>query len=136
MTAINSTLQALTLGAEQRFANLQITPLLAPGRGAADYLTLSEAQTMGLAFVTKVSEAGSVSTLRLENNADQAVFLLDGEELVGAKQNRILNLTILAPPKQSVVIPVSCVEAGRWRHESKEFRVSEQAQYALSLIHI
>ena len=53
-----------------------------------------------------------------------------GEELVGAKQNRILNLTILAPPKQSIVIPVSCVEAGRWRHESAEFRVSAQTQYA------
>jgi hypothetical protein len=25
------------------------------------------------------------------------VLLLDGEELVGAKQNRVLNLTVLAP---------------------------------------
>ena len=54
MTAINTALQAITLGEPQRFANLQITPLLAPSAGTADYLTLSEAQALGLAVVTEV----------------------------------------------------------------------------------
>jgi len=38
---------------------------------------------------------------------------LDGEELIGAKQNRIVNLTILVAAGQTLHIPVSCVEAGR-----------------------
>ena len=99
MTAINTALQAVSLGEVQTFANLQITPLLAQAAGIADYMTLSEAQELGLAVVTEVSESGSVPTLLLENTADKAVFLLDGEELVGAKQNRILNLTLLVPAK-------------------------------------
>ena len=130
MTAINKALQAVTLGEVQSFGNLQITPLLAAMPGTADYLTLSEAQALGLAVVTEVSESGSVPTLLLENSADQAVFLLDGEELIGAKQNRILNLTLLVPANSKLEIPVSCVEQGRWSHRSKEFASAERTFFS------
>ncbi len=56
MTAINSALSNISLGKVQSYANLQITPLLAKAAGTADYLTLSEAQALGLAVVTEVSE--------------------------------------------------------------------------------
>jgi hypothetical protein len=52
------------------------------------------------------------------------------EELVGAKQNRILNLTVMAPAHKTIVIPVSCVEAGRWRSESREFTSAKRTHYA------
>jgi len=110
MTMINTALHNIVLGDTQTFANLAITPLMAATGSKADYLTLAEAQSMGLAVVTEVSESGSVPTLLLENTAEQAVFLLDGEELVGAKQNRILNLSILIPARTKLEIPVSCVE--------------------------
>ena len=130
MTTINKALQVISLGEAQCFENLQITPLLAPAAGTADYLTLSETQELGLAVVTEVSESGSVPTLLLENTAEQAVFLLDGEELVGAKQNRILNLTLLVPAKTSLEIPVSCVEQGRWSHRSREFASAERTFFS------
>ncbi len=124
MTAINKTLQAVTLGEARRFENLHIVPLLAPAASAADYLTLGEAQQQGLAVVTEISDSGSVPTLLLKNDAEQAVFLLDGEELVGAKQNRILNLSLLVPAKTTLEIPVSCVEQGRWSHRTAAFESS------------
>ena len=130
MTAINKALQAVSLGEVQTFANLQITPLLAANTGIADYMTLSEAQALGLAVVTEVSDSGSVPTLLLENTADQAVFLLDGEELIGAKQNRILNLTLLVPAKTTLEIPVSCVEQGRWSHRTREFASAERTFFS------
>lgn len=130
MTAINSAVSTLTTGESQRFENLEITPLLAQASAAADYLTLDEAQNLGLAVVTEVSESGSVPTLLLENNSEKAVFLLDGEELVGAKQNRILNLSILVPARTKLHIPVSCVEQGRWSHRTREFAAAERAHFS------
>ena len=130
MTAINKALQAVTLGEVQSFENLQITPLLAAVPGIADYLTLGEAQEQGLAVVTEVSDSGSVPTLLLENSAEQALFLLDGEELVGAKQNRILNLTLLVPAQTTLEIPVSCVEQGRWSHRTEEFASADRAMFS------
>jgi hypothetical protein len=57
-------------------------------------------------------------------------LLLDGEQLVGAKQNRIPNMIVLVAAQTEVTIPVSCVEQGRWgyqaRHRSSLCGVSAQ----------
>ncbi|MCU0934369.1 MAG: hypothetical protein MUE86_08070, partial [Thiobacillaceae bacterium] len=68
--------------------------------------------------------------LKFINEGLRPVLLLDGEELVGAKQNRILNLTVLAPAQQTIIIPVSCVEAGRWHASSAEFSGARRAHFA------
>jgi len=120
----------LRLGEAIHFKNLTMFPVLNGGRILADYLVLDEALAAGYARVTEVSETGSVPELKFVNSCDKAVFLLDGEELVGAKQNRVLNLSILAPAGKTVVIPVSCVEAGRWSHRSAAFASAPRAQYA------
>ncbi|MCB1843890.1 MAG: hypothetical protein KDI09_13080, partial [Halioglobus sp.] len=130
MTAIHEALKNITLGSPQLFENLHIIPLLAPAAGKADYLTLDEAQARGLATVTEVSESGSVPTLLLDNAADTALFLLDGEELVGAKQNRILNLSLLVPARTSLHIPVSCVEQGRWSRRTRDFSSSDRTLFS------
>jgi hypothetical protein len=72
---------------------LAVIPLLAPNLDDPDWLTLEEAGDR--ARVTEVSEAGSVPFLKVANGADRPLLLLDGEELIGAKQNRILNTTVL-----------------------------------------
>jgi hypothetical protein len=96
---------------------------------------LDDAIAQGLARVTELTAAGSVPELRFENDADRPVLLLDGEELIGAKQNRVLNLTVLAPAKQSIVIPVSCVEAGRWHAEAPDFKTAEHVLYSRARAH-
>lgn len=58
------------------------------------------------------------------NVADMPILLLDGEELSGAKQNRVLNTTILLMEHSETVIPVSCTEQGRWSYSSHEFNES------------
>jgi hypothetical protein len=93
------------------------------------YLTLVEALERDLATVREVSAEGRVPELLFDNLAEVPVLIVDGEELVGAKQNRTANLTILAPPRSKIVIPVSCVEAGRWRRESDDLRVSKRVHF-------
>jgi hypothetical protein len=92
----------------------------APGNGLL-YTTLDEALTERTLEVSEVSAGGSVPTLRVINRGDRMVFLMAGEQLIGAEQNRILNASILVPARSELPIPVSCVEAGRWRYRSPHF---------------
>jgi hypothetical protein len=120
----------LDFGVPLTFANLTVIPLLHRGEQGASYLTLDDALATGRFRVTEVSDGGHVPELRVRNDLDAAVLLLDGEELVGAKQNRVVNLTILVPTHTSLTIPVSCVEAGRWYHVSEAFAGSGRAHFA------
>jgi hypothetical protein len=93
-------------------------------------LVLDDSLSSGWAHITEISDAGSVPELRIVNKSDRAIFILDGEELVGAKQNRVVNLSLLVPPQCTLTIPVSCVEAGRWHARSRAFTAAPRAQYA------
>jgi hypothetical protein len=91
--------------------------------GPADhsgYLLYEQAQEMGLVSIQEVSEAGTVSELRVANRAGRPILLVEGEVLLGMKQTRVLNLTILVPAHTILEVPVSCVESGRWRAVSGE----------------
>jgi hypothetical protein len=130
MQSIHAAISGLKPGAPQVFENLAVFPLFGGAGADFEYLVLDEALDGGIASVTEISEGGSVPELAFENRGPDPVLLLDGEELVGAKQNRVLNLTILAPPKATITIPVTCVEAGRWAWTDRHFRAGARAQYA------
>jgi len=117
-------LLGMEIGACQSFENMAVFPLQFPGNGGPEYITLKEALERGVFAVTEVSAGGSVPELMVENKGDVAVLILDGEELAGAKQNRVLNTTILVGPKSAAKIPVSCTEHGRWSYVSREFHAS------------
>jgi len=113
--------------------NLTLVPLRGEGHQQRfqDYLLASEAIDAGVLTVTEVDESGTVPELLAVNDADRPVLLIDGEELQGAKQNRILNTTVLLPPKSKTRIPVSCVEEGRWSHVSPTFKAGNYAPSSL-----
>jgi len=116
----------LQIGAEQAYKNLTIFPVLSDYVIPFDYLTLDEALSENLIEVVEIDEGGTVPELRVINKADKMVLILDGEELVGAKQNRIVNTTILIPAQETIVIPVSCVEQGRWSYDTEHFYSEER----------
>ena len=121
MSLVTEALQHIQIGAKLSHEGLTVHPLIRESLLNKDYLTLDEALELNTAQVTEVSDSGSVPELLFRNLGDKAVFLLDGEEVVGAKQNRILNISILAPAEKDTTIPVSCVEAGRWHHDRSDF---------------
>ena len=130
MDLVKETLQHLRFGPETTFENLTMYPLLNGGGHAPDYLMLRQAIGNGTLRITEVSEGGSVPQLSVANEGAQPVLIIDGEELVGAKQNRVVNVTILVPAKRVIPIPVSCVERGRWSYRSGDFAPSKHHIYA------
>jgi hypothetical protein len=114
------------LGDAVEHRGVVINPLFPRRDPAARYLTLDDALPRGFR-VREVSEAGAVPELLVENPLADDVLLYDGEELVGAKQNRILNVSVLVPAKAMLPIPVSCVEQGRWSRRSASFAAAPQA---------
>ncbi len=88
------------------------------------YISSSEALKRGEIIVTEVNSSGSVNDLRIENKSNSFVFFSDGDLLQGAKQNRVLNTSVLVMPHTKIIVPVSCVEAGRWRYTSMDFQDS------------
>jgi hypothetical protein len=131
MNPLASAVSRISVGIDVSVHNLTMFPLLNGVQAEESfYLTLDEALGQGWAHVTEVSEQGSVPELRFLNNGSKPVLILDGEELIGAKQNRVVNLSILAPAKSKLTIPVSCVEAGRWRTRTTAFAAAPRAQYA------
>jgi hypothetical protein len=85
-----------------------------------DYLLSDEAIGGGAITVEEVSEGGSVPNLVVDNRAGTLVLFLEGEELRGAKQNRVLNASVLVAAGKTM-LPVSCVEQGRWHYRSRQF---------------
>lgn len=129
-SAIEATLKNVTLGNPQTFQNLTLFPLLSETELQPDYITLTEALQGSQVRVTEVSASGVVPELLLDNPSPKRVLLLDGDELVGAKQNRVLNISILIGANRKVVIPVSCVERGRWRARSSHFTSEGRMMFA------
>jgi hypothetical protein len=123
------TLDAFQLGEPVEHRGIVVAPLFPRNDPVATYVTLEEALPRGFR-VDETSASGSVPELVVQNPTDARVLLYDGEELVGAKQNRILNVSVLVEAGAKLPIPVSCVEQGRWRPDTATFGPAEHISHA------
>ncbi len=121
---VKGSLERIKFGEVQVHGHVAVIPIIGGGDSGPDYLTMKEAMEKQLLTVTEVTEGGTVPELKVVNRAEKPVLLLDGEELSGAKQNRVLNTTILLKEMSETVIPVSCTEHGRWSYRSAHFEES------------
>jgi hypothetical protein len=116
-----TTFPEVRVGEPIRNEALVVFPLYSTGDGGVEYLLSDEAIRAGSVTVEEISEGGSVPNLLVNNAGDARVLFLEGEELRGAKQNRVLNTSVLVAAHSKTTIPVSCVEQGRWRYRSRHF---------------
>lgn len=121
MKILENFINRLKIGDAQTFNQLTIRPVFINTDFSLPFLTLEEALEQRLLEITEASEGGSVPELLVKNKGKFDIIILEGEELRGAKQNRIVNATTIIPAESEIVIPVSCVEQGRWHYVSKEF---------------
>ncbi len=114
--------EAMTIGDPATVHGLGIVPLLSQDLMELPPMSmLDEAIDKGDVRVGEVAVGGQVPFLTVQNAGGNPVLILEGEELVGGKQNRIVNATILVLAGSVIKIPVSCVESGRWDNRRYDF---------------
>lgn len=101
--------------------NLSVLQIASEPANTFEYISSGKAIKENLITISEVSESGSVNDLKVTNKSKHYVYFMDGDILAGAKQNRVLNTSVLVEPMTEIIIPVSCVEQGRWRYKSRKF---------------
>lgn len=81
-------------------------------------LTLQEAMERKAVVV---HETGDVNNLAIENLSDEEVYVQSGDIVKGGRQDRVLALDLIVPPKSGKIqIASFCVEHGRWSGRGEE----------------
>jgi hypothetical protein len=104
---------------------MTVVQFLSSDQNSIDYLSGPSAMKQDLIKIKEVSQSGSVNDLLVFNLSEKYVFFMDGDILTGAKQNRVLNTSVLLAPNSKVTLPVSCVEQGRWDSSFSDFTSSD-----------
>ncbi|MFN8161710.1 MAG: DUF6569 family protein [Solirubrobacterales bacterium] len=104
--------EPLRVGEPVRIENLTVFPLFGPGP-RLDYVSFAQGREDGVR-VGEIEGRASVNDLVVENRSGEIVLLYEGEEVLGAQQNRTFDVSALVAPGAKVRMPVSCMEAGRW----------------------
>ncbi len=108
----------------EQYGAISCVHLVTPSVDTLEYIACEAALEAGAIEIGEVSEAGDVNALAVRNSSEQFIFMMDGDMLEGAKQTRVLNTSVYLAPKSRTIIPVSCVEQGRWNYTSRAFRGS------------
>lgn len=91
--------------------NVKIYPV--EGKLGDDGFTTIEEAIRAKSVVLK--DIHGVDRISVQNSGEWPIFAIDGEELLGARQNRILNVDIFIEPQKEYVVPVTCIEQHRWK---------------------
>jgi hypothetical protein len=118
---LDQALQSLEIGEPVSHGLLHIFPLKGDTHPEQDISLLEGALQAGTLHIEELHEAGSVPELRVVNEGSLRVLILEGDELIGAKQNRVVNSSVLVAAGSHLILPVSCVERGRWSYRSRAF---------------
>ena len=131
---IRNHLASVTIGMPVYHRNLTMYPLTGGNGRKSPFTLLDTAIKRKVADVHEVSDEGSVPYVELTNSGSKPILLVEGEIMIGAKQNRTINISIVAAAEATTRIPVSCVERGRWNYVSKRFDTGFHAPPSLRSI--
>jgi len=107
-TALLTDITSLKPGAPITHEGITLIPIFAPeGRG-------SKIKVAGDELVVSELETPTVPQLQVHNPTADDLLIPAGKILSGGRQTRVVNVSIVVPAGATIVIPVSCVEAGRW----------------------
>ncbi|MRR20716.1 hypothetical protein EG827_11075 [bacterium] len=103
------------------FGNAAIVQLISLPFSTLSFLPAGPAIGSGGLIISELTASGSVGQLTALNKTADYLLLTDADVLTGAKQNRVVNRSVLLAPSSKTVIEVSCVERLRWDYRSTTF---------------
>jgi hypothetical protein len=127
--SLHDHIHTLRLGEPDVHGPLAVFPLFGPP-ARLEYVSFAQGRAAG-ASIKELTGGASVNDLLVVNPTDRAILLYEGEEVLGAQQNRTFDVSVLVGARSQLNVPVSCVEAGRWdgsRH-GESFAPAPQAAY-------
>ena len=83
----------------QSYENMTVIGLNIPENKKVDLMSLEIGLDLGLVEISEIDEGGTVGKVKVINNAVTPLLILDGEEIIGSKQNRVVNATIIIDAK-------------------------------------
>jgi hypothetical protein len=107
----------------QTTGNITIAQIKYESKEVENIISLESAFKSNSVTITELKEQ-QVNAVELHNLSNSYIFILDGDIIKGAKQNRVINTSILVAPKGKAIIPVSCIEEGRWDDTDDNFNYS------------
>ena len=117
MNIITQHFSLIEPGPVQRLGGLALFPLTVEAKSCPQSLqTFDQLADQCYARAFEHGADGSVTSVNIENNSPFFLLMLDGEGIVGAKQNRMVQRSVIIAPNTCQPIPVNCVEEGRWRY--------------------
>jgi hypothetical protein len=105
--------QSITLAEPVFLRNLVISPVKGGTGNGFKPVTIDEIMDSKKGFLQE-SDTPDINEIQFSNDSGDPVLMLDGEEIIGAMQNRIIAHSHMIEPHSTERIPVVCVEEGRW----------------------
>ncbi|MEO0126630.1 MAG: DUF6569 family protein [candidate division WOR-3 bacterium] len=107
-------IKRLNLGEPIFLRNLMLYPVKNDGNnGNAQIDTIDNLIATGIASFCELATP-DVNKIIFDNKGDSPVLMIDGEEITGSMQNRIIAQSFVAQPHSRSQIPVICAEEKRW----------------------
>lgn len=111
---LSELLPAITPERPVQHGRLTMIPLRSEALLRVEPLCLEQALDRRAVELRERRDQAQVNSIEAMHRGRRPVLLLAGEELVGALQNRILNTSAWLAGGCRALLPVSCVEQGRW----------------------
>ena len=114
-------LQNLEISGPVSHGLLHIFPLQRDIHAEQDISLLKDALKARTLRIEELHEACSVPELHVVNEGNMQVLILEGDELIGGKQNCVVNSSVLVAAGSDLTLPLSYIERGPWSYRSRAF---------------
>ncbi len=83
----------------------------------------------------RFEDSDAVNNLTVQNKSQDTIYLMAGDIVQGGKQDRVLAIDMIVPPRTIRDIPVFCVEPHRWEYKDENVD-SESPDLAINHDHL